>query len=125
MINVVRHPVSASDDLGDPRTGPQIGRESERLRPFQQITLQLFSGLGIQLTGAPRRGPGEDSVASAFIVARTPPANRSSIDAEFTSDLNGRESILEQCDCSKTSTFQCLWTSGRAHDYPLDRSIGH
>jgi putative transposase len=79
MIDLVAHPVATTNDLGNPRAGPQICGESERLRPFQQITLQLFSGLGIQLIGAARCRPGEDSVASVCIKARTPSAHRSSI----------------------------------------------
>ena len=43
VIDVIAHAEAALDMFGDARTGPQIGSESCRLRPAQQLLLQLLA----------------------------------------------------------------------------------
>ena len=127
VIHVIAHTEAALDVLGDPRTGPQIGAESRRLRTSQQLLLQLLALLRRQFRRSSAGWNGSESSFASAALGTLPTADAARVNLEDAGDFSLRQALLEQIDGALTFALQLFRTALRSDRSPPHHqsSIGH
>ena len=127
VIHAIAHTEAALDVLGDPRTGPQIGGESRRLRPAQQLLLQLLALLRRQFRRSSAGWNGSESSFASAALGTLPTADAARVNLEDAGDFSLRQALLEQIDGALTFALQLFRTALRSDRSPPHHqsSIGH
>ncbi len=127
VIDMIAHAEAAFDVLGDARTGPQVGGESRRLRPAQQLLFQLLALAQRQFRWSSAGRNGLQSGLACGALGALPATHAARIHLQKASDFSLRQILLEQIDGALPFALQLLRTALRSDRSPPHNKsgIGH
>ena len=127
VIDVIAHAEAALDVLGHAGTGPQIGGESRRLRPAQQLLFQLLALARRQFRRPSAGRNGAQGGLASGALGALPTAHAAGINLEDAGDGSLSQALLEQIDGAFPFALQLLRTALRSDRSPPHNksSIGH
>jgi len=125
MVRVIRDPESATDQIDDPRAGPQIGRVSENRSSLEEYLGKLLPVFEGQL-GRPAGGRnGCQPLDSVVMIGNKPAMYRTAIDSELPRYLAGTETFAEELDRFESPLFEGPRISIWSHVSPPKGSMRH
>jgi hypothetical protein len=125
MMHVIAHPEAPVDELGHPRTGPQVRGKAGRLRSLQEQRLEPLPVLRREFPWSSGCRPGPHRFATALAGRGLPASYAAAVHTHAPRDLDRHPSFVQQRERLQTSALQFLATSSRSHVSPPGRSIGH
>ena len=120
-MDVVFDPKPLADQIGDPRTGPEIRRIAGPLCAPQKLALQLSFAAGIETWRPPGSGLSLDRALPSFEKAGFPSAHRTAVDLQFSGDVDGLKPLFKQADGVQATIFELR----RAAEWSHAQRLGH
>jgi len=125
MVGMIRDPESATDEIDDPGTGPQIGWVSVGRGPLENHVGKLLSILGGQLGWTAGGRNGCQPLDSVVMIGGKPAVYRTAIDSELSRYLAGAETLAEELDRFESPLFEGSRISVWSHVSPPEWSMRH
>jgi hypothetical protein len=125
MVRVIRDPESATDQIDDPGTGPQIGGVSESCSSLEKHADELFPIFGGQLGRTAGSRDRCQSLQAMVMIGGKPAMYRTAIDSELSRYLAGTETFAEKLDRFESPLFEGPRISVWSHVSPPGGSMRH
>ena len=120
-MDVVFDPEPLVNQIGDPRTGPEIRGVARSLCALQKFTLQASLAAGVEARRPPRSRLSLDCAFPGFEETRLPSAHGAAVNLQLSGNIDRLESIFKQADGVKATVFELFWAAQWSHA----QSIGH
>jgi len=121
MMHMVLDGELSLDHVANPGASPQVRREPRTLCPFEKAAFELPLLGGGQLGRPAGSWPRLDSVLPLLQEARLPATDGAPVHLHSLRNIDGRESLLKQCNCLETALLELRGTAEWSHT----QRIGH